>query len=856
MSTANATATASRRRPSLRDVGRSPLRAVRRSPVTAAIVVLVLATSVIGVVMRLTHGVAAGHHGHAAALGDAFGPASFGPLRVFVVSTGVVALLLTLAGVVVLVGAAERLMGSWRTAVAFVVTTVVGTGIGALSAFVDLDGRNAGALIAGRATAFDPWTAIVGTIATASAFAGPLWRRRIRVGTLAVVAALFLYAGHASDLYAVLAAAAGWVLGETLRNAPKRVGWTRSSHRETRVLLGTAVLVSAVGPVIALVSRARVGILAPIAAVVGAGPVTPVAGCRADGVAGQCLRGLLAYRATDPWTLLLAVPPLLVLVVGGLGLFRGSRFAVWLVVVVDLVTAIAAAVTYGLVPGRVERLHGTEDRLIVTLSIIASIAVPLATAVVLVLLRRSFTVLPTRRRLAGFGIAVLGAAVVLVVVMLVVADASPVRIDEPWRIVVSALGPLAPTTFWEHLPRLDPGLRLTLGLAGPILWLVVAVAAVRPTGAAPTDTDLDGSRAAREQARALLVAGGGDTFGWMTTWQGNAYWFTADGRAGIAYRRNGGVAVTLGGPFGHQDARDDALTAFARFCDDNGWTPVLYGVDETVAAPLRALGWGTLPVAEDADFDPRDWTTSGKKKQDVRTSVNKAAREGITATWSSWQDLPTATVRQIEAISEEWVSERELPEMGFTLGGVDEMRDPAVRTLVAQDAEGTVLAVTSWLPSYDQGRVVGWTLDVMRRTSAAPNGVMEFLVASAADRMREDGVARLSLSAAPLAQAPSTASARGSAPSDPSAASAPSVASSSPGEGVQNLLELVGGVLEPVYGFRSLLKFKLKFGPELHPLVLAYPDPVALPSIGIAVVRAYLPDLSLRQAVALARGRG
>jgi len=386
----------------------------------------------------------------------------------------------------------------------------------------------------------------------------------------------------------------------------------------------------------------------------------------------------------------------------------------------------------------------------------------------------------------------------------------------------------------------------------------VAVAAIRPTGAAPTDTDLDGSRAAREQARALLVAGGGDTFGWMTTWQGNAYWFAADGRAGIAYRRNGGVAVTLGGPFGHRDARGDALTAFARFCDDNGWTPVLYGVDETVAAPLRALGWGTLPVAEDADFDPRDWTTSGKKKQDVRTSVNKAAREGITATWSSWQDLPTATVRQIEAISEEWVSERELPEMGFTLGGVDEMRDPAVRTLVAQDAEGTVLAVTSWLPSYDQGRVVGWTLDVMRRTSAAPNGVMEFLVASAADRMREDGVARLSLSAAPLAQAPGATSGSGSGPASASASgSGPAAtASSSSGEGVQNLLELVGGVLEPVYGFRSLLKFKLKFGPELHPLVLAYPDPVALPSIGIAVVRAYLPDLSLRQAVALARGRG
>ncbi|OIH94563.1 hypothetical protein BIU90_05540 [Curtobacterium sp. MCBA15_001] len=797
------------------------VRRARQSPVTVAVFLLVVLTSAVGVAMRVAH--------------HTMGQQAFGPFRVFAASTGVVAFLLTLAGVIVLVGASERLMGSWRTATAFVVTTVVGTGLGALSAFIDLDGRDAGALILGRATAFDPWTAVVGTISTASAFAGPLWRRRIRVNTLAVVAALFLYAGHASDLYAVLAAAAGWILGEVLRKTPKRTGWTRSSHRETRVLLGTVVLVSAVGPVIALVSRARVGLLAPIAAVVGTGPVTPVSGCRADGVAGECLRHLLAYRVSDPWTLLLVVPPLLALVVGALGLFRGSRFAVWLVVVIDTVTAIAAAVTYTAVPGRVARLHGTEDQFIVTLSIVASVLVPLATAVVLVVLRRSFTVLPTRRRLATFGAVVLGTAVVLVGILLVVADASPARVDDPLRIAVAALGPISPTTFWEHLPSMDPGLRFALGIAGPVLWLVVAIAAVRPTGAAPQDHDPDGTRDARDRARALLKAGGGDTFGWMTTWHGNAYWFAPDGRAGIAYRRNGGVAVTLGGPFGYEDARTPALAAFARHCDDNGWTPVFYGVDDSVAAPLRAVGWSTLPVAEDADFDPRPWTTSGKKKQDVRTSVNKAKREGITATWSSWHDLPVATTRQIEAISEEWVSERELPEMGFTLGGVDEMRDPDVRTLVAQDAEGTVLAVTSWLPSYREGRVVGWTLDVMRRTGAAPNGVMEFLVASAADQMREDGVERLSLSAAPLAQAP------GSAPS---------------GDGVQSLLDLVGGVLEPVYGFRSLLKFKLKFGPDLHPLVLAYPDAVALPSIGVAVVRAYLPDLSLRQTLALARGRG
>ncbi|WIE60480.1 DUF2156 domain-containing protein [Curtobacterium sp. MCLR17_032] len=806
----------------LRDVGRasrSVRHAVTRQPVTAVVLLLVLVASVTAAALRFAHGRPV--------------PDALVPFRVFAVTTGVLALILTLAGVVLLLGASERLMGSRRTVSAFLATSVVGAAAAAVVGVIDPDGRRGAALLSG-AEGLDPWTAILGTVTTASAFAGPLWRRRIRVNALAVVLTLFLYAGHTADLSAVVATAAGWGLGEVFRRTPKRTGWTRSSHRETRVLLGTVVLVSAVGPVIALVSRARVGLLAPIAAVVGMGPADQPSACRADGVAGECLHRLLTYRATDPWSLLLAIAPLLVLVVGAIGLFRGSRFAVWLVVVVDTVTGIAAAVTYTHVPGRVDQLRGSDDDLVVGLSIAASVAVPLVTALVLVLLRRSFTVAVARRRVVAFAVTVLAAAAVLATVVYISADAAPVRVHDPLGLVVAVLGPLSPVVHHRDLPIRDPGLRTVLSLVGPLLWAVVAVAAIRPAGAAPGATDADVSAVDRERARALLVAGGGDTFGWMATWPGSAHWFTADGRAGVAYRRTGTVAVALG-PFGWPDARVSALTEFARHCDDNGWTAVFHGIDTTSASALTALGWRTLPVAEDASFDPRDWTTKGSRKQDVRTAVNKARRSGFTATWSSWQDLPVATTRQIEAISEEWVADRELPEMGFTLGSLDEMRDPAVRTLVAQDAEGTVLGVTSWLPSHREGRVVGWTLDVMRRRTDAPNGVMEFLVASAADVMREQGAERLGLSAAPLARTPGTGST---------------------GDGVETLLELVGGVLEPVYGFRSLLRFKRKFGPELEPLVLAYPDPVALPAIGVAVVRAYLPDLSLRQALALVRGRG
>jgi lysylphosphatidylglycerol synthetase-like protein (DUF2156 family) len=54
-----------------------------------------------------------------------------------------------------------------------------------------------------------------------------------------------------------------------------------------------------------------------------------------------------------------------------------------------------------------------------------------------------------------------------------------------------------------------------------------------------------------------------------------------------------------------------------------------------------------------------------------------------------------------------------------------------------------------------------------------------------------------------------------------------------------------------VYGFGSLLAFKAKFQPEYRPLHLCYPDPAALPAIGLAVARAYLPDLTAPQSARL-----
>ena len=190
----------------------------------------------------------------------------------------------------------------------------------------------------------------------------------------------------------------------------------------------------------------------------------------------------------------------------------------------------------------------------------------------------------------------------------------------------------------------------------------------------------------------------------------------------------------------------------------------------------------------------------------------------------------------MKAISAEWVEDRDLPEMGFTLGGVDEAMDPQVLVGLAVDADGTVNGVTSWMPIFVPGQEqpAGWTLDVMRRLPGGFRYTMEFLIASACQSFRDSGCRIVSLSGAPLARA------------DPDSAG---------GEPhpLDGFLQQLATTLEPHYGFQSLHAFKTKFQPRFVPLHLTFPDEAALPRIGVALGRAYLPQAGLRDLVTLTR---
>ena len=233
-----------------------------------------------------------------------------------------------------------------------------------------------------------------------------------------------------------------------------------------------------------------------------------------------------------------------------------------------------------------------------------------------------------------------------------------------------------------------------------IVWVVILLGLLRSFVAARVESDA-GDRA---KARALLEQNGITALAYLTTWEGNSYWFSADGDSFVAYRVEGGVAITTGDPVGSAGGPGDARwRSSSRSATRENWTPCLYSTTEAVKEVTDGFGWPSLQVAEETVLPLGKLAFTGKKFQDIRTSISRAGKGGITAEWIYYSEAPLAIRDQIQAISEEWVSDKALPEMGFTLGGLDELDDPAVRCLIAIDQDRTIHGITSWMPCYRDG---------------------------------------------------------------------------------------------------------------------------------------------------------
>ena len=673
---------------------------------------------------------------------------------------------------------------------------------------------------------------LLGPLLASTVLMNHTWSRRTRLATLVFLLVETAVTGTPASLARLATAVAGLLLGAVAwRRSASSIRMSRT-RRSSRNLLALLVACWSLTLTLATVTRSDLG---------------PLASARY----GVVPEGGAPHLATG--ALILSLMPLLLQLALADGLRRGRRIAALGTIGLQIFLALCSILSINTL--RIDESFVPEGGAPVIISGSESvwdslhhIAVPVMLNLGLVLLvvwNRDHLRLHTRagvvRKAVGtWAVAALVCAVASVglgslVVQDFVPDATPVAL------LVDFLLRLLPTAAEGLLiPPLTPVGPLA-SLAAWFFPILAWTAAVACTWAAMTNPAIT-PRVNHEDLIALVRARGAGTLGWMLTWPGNEAWIAEDRRTGFAYRAGSGVALTLGDPAaaGPEDTRA-AVEGFTTFASEAGLVPALYSVHEPTMLAARDQGWTVLQVAEEAVIDLPDLAFRGKAFQDVRTALNHSRREGITAEWTTWRTAPEGRRDQIRAISQGWVGEKALPEMGFTLGGLREIDDDDTRLLLAVDESGTVHAVTSWMPVHRGGKVVGLTLDVMRRREGGWRPAIEFLIARAAQDAQAEGLEVLSLSGAPLARSGTSGDLTGDGTDDVGASR------------FDPLLDLLASLLEPAYGFRSLHAFKRKFQPRKVPMYLAVPDVVDLAAVGVAIGRAYVPDLTPAQTARFAQ---
>ena len=286
----------------------------------------------------------------------------------------------------------------------------------------------------------------------------------------------------------------------------------------------------------------------------------------------------------------------------------------------------------------------------------------------------------------------------------------------------------------RFLSEFYPAALLTLGLLGILTVSLLAYRAIADHGA-PTPEQ-------RRRARAIVRAWGSDTLAPFALRPDKSYFFTADGEAMVAYTFVAGYALVSADPIGPPGCTARALDEFLAFCRERAWKIAFLAVREGDLPLYRARGFHGVYMGDEAVIACDTFTLEGSAMKPVRKAVSRIGRDH-TFSLMRETDVSPAMVTELNAIRERWRGKA--PERGFTmeLGRKVGVEQPDFLIAVAYDAAHHPVGFLRLVPCY--GPDPAYSLDLMQRDPAAPNGLTEFLIASSALALGDRGFRRLSM---------------------------------------------------------------------------------------------------------------
>lgn len=209
-----------------------------------------------------------------------------------------------------------------------------------------------------------------------------------------------------------------------------------------------------------------------------------------------------------------------------------------------------------------------------------------------------------------------------------------------------------------------------------------------------------------------------------------------DQTGGVLWHRARNCDITLDDPFGPA-AQSEILIRLARHAQSAGRGLALYKCSASTAKITQQLGMRAFKIGSEAIINTHNFNTNGSAFRQLRRKLRNAEKAGITVT----ENRPR--YMELAAIDAEW-QRKSGAARGFSMGYLSPALMARQRMFIALDQDQPIAFITFLIGANK------WTLDIVRTKARCPDGVVHSLVMAAVDAAHEDGIATLSLAAAPF----------------------------------------------------------------------------------------------------------
>lgn len=247
-------------------------------------------------------------------------------------------------------------------------------------------------------------------------------------------------------------------------------------------------------------------------------------------------------------------------------------------------------------------------------------------------------------------------------------------------------------------------------------------------------------------AKTQLDKYGNSAMDYFKTYQDKLIYRSPEFEGFISYRISGNFAVVLESPVTAPENLKAFIKSFDKYCFESGVKSFYYRVAEETLEPFVACNKKKLYLGQEGVVDLTTFTLDGGNRKSIRNALKKVAEKGYHSKIYT-APVKDGLLQKIKSVSDEWLADTERDEIVFSQGMFDweELKNQTIITV--ENAEEKIVAFLNVIPDYAKGE---GTYDLIRKTSDAPNGVIDFILVELFKYLKDNGYTSVNIGFAPL----------------------------------------------------------------------------------------------------------